>query len=119
MEAAIAARKLAVALARFVIENGDKPLEGEKLSAIIYRLRVVDSYASTDIDLICDAIRILILQLVNLPPVTFAPEVWVPIFTAVSEGVIEPLWSNVHVERTVKRRIWFKGAITQTSIWDL
>uniref|UniRef100_A0A8R1DT61 Uncharacterized protein n=1 Tax=Caenorhabditis japonica TaxID=281687 RepID=A0A8R1DT61_CAEJA len=26
---------------------------------------------------------------------------------------------NGHVERTVKRRIWFKGAITQTSIWDL
>uniref|UniRef100_A0A8R1I7Y9 Uncharacterized protein n=1 Tax=Caenorhabditis japonica TaxID=281687 RepID=A0A8R1I7Y9_CAEJA len=26
---------------------------------------------------------------------------------------------DVHVERTVKRRIWFKGTITQTSIWDL
>ncbi|UMM10762.1 hypothetical protein L5515_000390 [Caenorhabditis briggsae] len=91
------ARDLALGLARWVIKNGENEISGDLTAAIVYRLRVVENYHHTDVDVICEAMRLLIKQLVKLPPVTFAPEVWIPILTAIIEGGIEPLWSDMMI----------------------
>ncbi|EFO84937.1 hypothetical protein CRE_03884 [Caenorhabditis remanei] len=101
-------RRLAIGLARYVQQDTNQEVKGEIIAAFIYRLRVVVncefrrlklnktvlkfSDKSKDVDEICEAMRILIQRLVDLPPVTFAPEVWMPLMAAISEGGIEPQW---------------------------
>lgn len=85
-------RETAIGLVRYVTENAAKDFDGESIAAIIYRLRVVENYVSSDVDIICEAMRILIKKLVNLPPITFSPDVWMPIMTSITEGAIEPQW---------------------------
>uniref|UniRef100_A0A1I7UEM7 UBR-type domain-containing protein n=1 Tax=Caenorhabditis tropicalis TaxID=1561998 RepID=A0A1I7UEM7_9PELO len=85
-------RRLAIGLARYVMENEEKEIPGDLIGPIIYRLRVVENYRSDDIDRICEAMKVIIKKLVDLPPVTYAPEVWMPLMTAISEGGLETQW---------------------------
>lgn len=102
------ARHLAIGLARYLVENSQDRLDADTLAACIYRLRIVDNCEffakisiesiilldiSADVDLVCDAMRILTHKLVQLPPISFAPEVWMTIMMAVAEGGIEPHWT--------------------------
>nr|ACI48997.1 hypothetical protein Cbre_JD01.004 [Caenorhabditis brenneri] len=85
-------RRLAIGIARYVKENASTDIPGDSIGPFIYRLRVVDTYTSKDVDEIGEAMRIIIKQLINIPPVIFAPEVWIPTFAAVVEGGIDPSW---------------------------
>ncbi|CAI5437638.1 unnamed protein product [Caenorhabditis angaria] len=92
-------RQLALGLAKFLVEKPDEPLSGEQIGAIIYRLRVVDNYGVSDVNRICDAFKIIIKRVVNIPSLTFCSDYWLLMVTAIIEGSIESEWKNI-VEET-------------------
>lgn len=85
-------RRKAIGIARFIKKNENNCIQGESIGPYIYRLRDVDNYKSEDVDEVGEAMRVLIKQLADLPPITYAPEVWIPIFVAIVEGKVDAPW---------------------------
>lgn len=76
----------------FWVENTKKILFFPTKKTLIRSESIIFPDVSSDVDIICEAMRILIKKLVNLPPITFSPDVWMPIMTSITEGAIEPQW---------------------------